>query len=82
MSLKHGRANGQYDRQPGRFLDGCHRWNWIISPILSALLSLAMFAHYMGGVSSNIESLQRDILLLKQEVFQLAHGRLNEEAFK
>ncbi len=85
MSERHGRNIGQYEEAPewfkenerrtgsDRFFDGCHRYGWIISPVLSAVMSAMLFAYFVGGVNSKIDDLQREVLLLKQQVFSLAH---------
>jgi hypothetical protein len=44
-----------------RFFDGCHRYGWILGPLLSAAMTLAMFAYYVGGLEEKVSGIKDEM---------------------
>lgn len=50
------------------FLDGCHHYGWIIAPILSAAMTLAMFAYFLGGINATVQSIDRRVTRMETTI--------------
>lgn len=44
-----------------RFLDGCHRYGWLIAPIISMTGTLVMFAYFMGELHALVDGIERRV---------------------
>jgi hypothetical protein len=48
-----------------RFNDGCHKFNWLITP----LTTLLMFAYFLGGLREEVKGLNVRLSNVEQIVF-------------
>lgn len=60
-----------------RFLDGCHKYGWVLNIIITAL----MFAYYLGGSHSDMIGMQRSIDGINQRMENL-ESRVNDLMMK
>lgn len=64
MSLEHG----QYDRKPS-FIDGCHRYGWIITIIINAV----MLAYFAGVQTQALTDIKERVGRLEQQWDKYLH---------
>ncbi len=50
------------------FLDGCHRYGWLIAPTISLVGTLMMLAHFSGVMEEQVKSLHEQATLLRTEM--------------
>lgn len=47
--------------------DGCHRWGWLITIIITAAMNLIMFAYFQGTVSQSLSDVKERVIRLEQQ---------------
>lgn len=52
------------------FLDGCHRYGWLIT----ILMNLILFSYFMGGINESIKAMDSRLLMLERAVFFQTRG--------
>ncbi len=50
-----------------RFLDGCHRYGWLIT----IMVNLALFAYFTGGLRADVTNLKESMNEAKSRIVQL-----------
>lgn len=55
---------------PQKFIDGCHRYGWIITIVVN----VAALAYFTGGLNQSVIDVRADVQILKSQVYDLGHA--------